>query len=72
MQRKIRTDPLGPELINANDHKQENIGNTSTKGMSLSKMMMYLNTVKAVPTGHYERTDDMTSNWEPETLSYKD
>lgn len=71
MQRKIHTDLLGPELINANQQKQENIKNTSTKGMSLSKMMMYLNTVKAVPTGHYERTNNMTSNWEPEIFSGK-
>jgi hypothetical protein len=33
--------------------------------------MLYLNTVKAVATGHYERTNNMASNWEPETFSEK-
>lgn len=28
-------------------------------------LVTYLNTVEAIPTGHYEGTHNMTANWEP-------
>jgi hypothetical protein len=28
----------------------------------------YLNTVKAIPAGHYKGANDMTANWEPVNL----
>lgn len=28
-------------------------------------LFTYLNTVEAIPTGHYEGTHNMTANWEP-------
>jgi len=53
--------------VSAHEHKQESIENTRKKGYHYPKML-YLNTVKAVATGHYERTNNMASNWEPETF----